>query len=267
MSALRTSVAFVSLLAATACATANAPTPQELAMIDSATSPILPATKAERDAADRLDVLSQAKFWGAEYEKNPNEYETALKFSRVLRAMGSSTRAAEVSAQALTLKQGDVELSLVFAQASLDIGKANEAAQALARAEAAGQGDWRMLSIIGVTMDSLDQHKPAQDYYRKALVLSPDNPKVLSNLALSYALEGKPVLAEQTLRQAIALPGADARVMQNLLVVLGVQGKFDEAATVAGEETPKALVDSNRDYFRAMLNPSRTWDTLRGTQN
>ena len=27
-------------------------------------------------------VLSQAKFWRTEYEKNPNEYETALKFSR-----------------------------------------------------------------------------------------------------------------------------------------------------------------------------------------
>jgi Flp pilus assembly protein TadD len=116
-------------------------------------------------------------------------------------------------------------------------------------------------------MDSLDQHPGAQDYYRRALALSPDNPKILANLGLSYALEGKPGLAEQTLRQAIALPGADNRVMQNLVVVLGVQGKFEEAEKIAGADIPKALMDSNREYFRAMLNPSRSWETLRGTQN
>ena len=29
----------------------------------------------------------------------------------------------------------------------------------------------------------------------------------------------------------------------------------------------KALVESNREYFRAMLNPSRKWESLRGAQN
>ncbi len=254
-------------LALTGCIAAPPPTTQELALIETASSPILPATKADRDLADKQDLLTQAKFWGAEYEKNQNEYEAALKYARVLRAIGSSSRATEVTSQAMTLKPGDVELTMVFAQANLDQGKAEEAALALARAEAGGQGDWRFLSIIGVTMDSLDQHASAQDYYRKALNLSPENPKILANLGLSYALEGKPGLAEQTLRQAIALPGADSRVTQNLIVVLGVQGKFEEAEKIAGGEMPKALIESNRDYFRAMLNPSRSWETLRGTQN
>lgn len=254
-------------LALTGCIAAPPPTTQELALIETASSPILPATKADRELADKQDLLTQAKFWGGEYEKNPNEYEAALKYSRVLRAIGSSARATEVTSQAMTLKPGDVELTMVFAQANLDQGKAEEAALALARAEAGGQGDWRFLSIIGVTMDSLDQHANAQDYYRKALSLSPENPKILANLGLSYALEGKPGLAEQTLRQAIALPGADSRVTQNLIVVLGVQGKFEEAEKIAGREMPKAMIESNREYFRAMLNPSRSWETLRGTQN
>ena len=142
-----------------------------------------------------------------------------------------------------------------------------EHAMALARAEAEGQSDWRMLSIIGVTMDSLDKHSGAQDYYRKAIALSPDNPKILANLGLSYALDSKPGLAEQTLREAMALPGADNRITQNLVVVLGVQGKFDEAEKIAGADMPKALIESNREYFRSMLNPSRNWETLRGTQN
>jgi len=252
---------------AAACATAPAPTEQELAMIDNATTTLLPAPPAERALADQQDLLTQAKFWAAEYEKNPNEYEAAVRYSRVLRSIGSGPRAAEVSAQALSMKPGDVELTLVFAQSMLDQGKAQDAAMALARAEVGGQGDWRMLSVIGVTMDSLDQHSAAQGYYLRALELSPDNPKILSNLGLSYALEGKPGLAEQTLRQAIALPGADSRVTQNLMMVLGVQGKFEEIAAAAGPDMPKALVDSNRDYFRAMLNPTRSWDTLRGTSD
>jgi Flp pilus assembly protein TadD len=250
-----------------ACVTAPKPTAQEIALIDDAARPILPATRAERDAAERQDLLTQATFWGKEYEKNPNDYEAALKFARTLRGIGSSQRAAEVANQALTLKQADVELTLVYAQASLDQGKAEDAAMALARAEAAGQNDWRMLSIIGVTMDTLDEHTPAQDYYRRALALSPDNPKILSNLALSYALEGKPALAEQTLRDAAALPDADARVRHNLMLVLGVQGKFDEAEKLVSSDTPKLLIESNREYFRAMLSPARTWDTLRGSRN
>jgi Flp pilus assembly protein TadD len=267
MSALRPSIALVSLLALSACIAAPPPTTQETALINAATNPILPATAAERQQAEQKDLLTQAKFWGVEYDKNPNDYESALKYAQVLRAIGSTARAGEVAAQALTMKPGDVELTMIYAQASLDQGKPQDAAMALARAEAGGQGDWRMLSIIGVTMDSLDQHSGAQDYYRKALAVSPENPKILANLGLSYALAGKPGLAEQTLREAIAQPGADSRITQNLIVVLGVQGKFDEAEKIAGTDLPKALVESNREYFRTMLNPSRSWETLRGAQN
>jgi Flp pilus assembly protein TadD len=267
MPALRTATAIAAAALLSGCLTAPAPTKTEVALIDEAAKSVLPASAEDRAAADRLDLLSQAKFWGEEYEKNPNEYEAALKYAHVLRSIGSSARAAEVAGQALNLKQGDVELTLAFAQASLDQGKAEEAATALARAEKAGENDWRMLSIIGVTMDSLDQHKPAQDYYKRALALSPDNPKILSNLGLSYALEGKPGLAEETLRRALASPEADARVKLNLMLVLGVQGKFDEAEKIAGPDTPKALVESNKDYFRTLLSPSRSWEQLRGSQN
>jgi Flp pilus assembly protein TadD len=267
MTAMRSAsaVALVALLSG--CMIAPPPTTTEAAMVDAAAQPILPASRADRDAAERQDMLTQAKFWTAEYDKNPNEYEAALKYSRVLRAIGSSPRASEVAGQALSMKPGDVELTLIYAQASLDQGKAEDAAQALARAEREGQKDWRMLSIIGVTMDSLDRHTPAQDYYKRALAISPDNPKILSNLALSYALDGKPGLAEETLRHAISLPDADSRIRQNLILVLGVQGKFDEAEKIAGSEMPKALVESNREYFRTMLSPSRTWEALRGAQN
>jgi Flp pilus assembly protein TadD len=250
-----------------ACATAAPATPAEMAVINKATSPILPASAEDRALADKQDLLTQARFWAAEYDKNPNEYEAALKYARVLRAIRSAPRAAEVAAQALTLKPGDVELTMIYAQSSLDFGKAEDAAYALAGAEATGSTDWRFLSLVGVTLDTLDQHANAQSYYRKALALSPDNPKILSNLGLSYVLEGKPGLAEQTLRQAAAQPGADSRVTQNLILALGVQGKFEEVEQVSANDLPQAMIDANREYFRSLLNPSRSWDTLRGTQN
>jgi Flp pilus assembly protein TadD len=122
-----------------------------------------------------------------------------------------------------------------------------------------------MLSIIGVTMDQLGEHNSAQDYYLRALTLSPGNARVMSNLGLSQALAGDPVRAEETLRQAANLEGADMRVRQNLALVLGLQGKFAEAASAAGPETPSALVEANADYFRTLLTPARNWDNLRGT--
>ncbi|MDZ4759918.1 MAG: hypothetical protein SGJ21_02455 [Alphaproteobacteria bacterium] len=243
------------------------PNSGELAMVAAAQAPLLPATREERDAADRQELLAQAAFWGKEYEKNPNDNEAALKLARVLRAIGSSQRASEIASQSLAMKPGDVEFTLVLAQASLDQGRPDIAAGALALAERAGLGDWRMMSTIGVTMDQLDRHVDAQDYYRRALILSPANPKILSNLGLSYALSSQPLLAEETLRQAIESPEADARVRQNLVLVLGVQGKFAEAETAAGHETPKELIDSNSAYFRGLLSASRNWENLRGSRN
>ena len=73
-------------------------------------------------------------------------------------------------------------------------------------------------------------------------------------------------MAEETLRQAITLPDADSHIKQNLIMVLGVQGKFDEVEKIAGPETPKILVEANKDYYKSMLTPSRTWTTLRGAQ-
>ena len=92
MSALRTPAALASLLALTACVAAPPMTPQETAMLSAATSPILPATPAERQLIEQKDVLTQAKFWGAEYEKNPNDYESAVKYAHILRAIGSTSR-------------------------------------------------------------------------------------------------------------------------------------------------------------------------------
>lgn len=250
------------------CVTGPA-TPVEKSMVDTAIAEnsALPASREERDLADRKDLLSQAAFWGKEYEKNPNEYEASVKLARTLRALGSSQKAMEVATQALVRKPGDVDLTLIYAQAALNNGEPESAATMLARAEQAGSGDWRMMSVIGVVMDQLGKHPEARLYYEKALTLSPGNPRVLSNLGLSLALDNQPAKAEEVLRQAAQAAGTDTRVTQNLALVLGVQGKFEEAAAVERPDMPDVVISANQDYYRSLLSPSRNWDKLRGQQN
>ncbi|MEZ5938923.1 MAG: tetratricopeptide repeat protein [Hyphomonadaceae bacterium] len=248
-----------------ACTTA--PSPQETALVETmGAQTIIPATRAERDAADQADLLTQATFWGNEYEKNPNDYEASLKFTRILRQIGSASRGVEVAVSALNLRPGDVDLTIALAQAALEAGQPETSVSYLARAEANGLSNWRFLSTAGVVLDQLGRHAEARGYYEKALAVSPDNPAVMTNLGLSYALEGKPEIAETTLRKAAALPGADDRVRQNLALILGVQGKFDEASK-AVEGAPVSLADSNREYFKALLTPARSWEALRGATN
>jgi len=250
------------------CVTGPA-TQAEQSIVDTAVAEksALPASREERDLADRKDLLSQAAFWGKEYEKNPNEYEASLKLARTLRALGSSQKAMEVASQALVLKPGDVDMTLVYAQAALNNGQPEAAAPMLARAEQAGSGDWRMMSIIGVVMDQLGKHPEARLYYERALTLSPGNPRVLSNIGLSLALDNQPGKAEAILREAAETSGSDSRVKQNLALVLGVQGKFEEAAAVERADMPDQVIAANQDYYKSLLTPARSWDKLRGSQN
>lgn len=263
----KASLAVSTALIASACA--SAPTQQEVAIVDDviAQNQIIPASRAERDAADKTDIVARAAFWGREYNNNPGDKEAAAKLTQVLRQMGNATRAAEVATEALNLHPDDPELVIAFAQASLDRGRPQDAVGPLARIEGQNAGDWRTNSIIGVTLDQLGRHKDAQDYYTRAAALSPDNPGILTNLGLSYALAGDTVRAEETLRAAANLPGADHRVRQNLALVLGVQGKFTEAEEAVADSLPPSAIAANEAYFKTLLTPSRTWDALRATEN
>lgn len=261
------SLALSTALIASACA--SAPTQQEVALVDDviAAKQIIPASRAERDAADQTDLVNRAAFWGREFNNNPGDKEAAVKLAQVVRAMGNPTRATEIATQALNLHPGDTELVLIYAQASLDRGKPQDAVAPLARIEAATASDWRANSIMGVTLDQLGRHADAQGYYLRAARLAPDNPNIMSNLGLSYALAGDTKRAEETLRAAADMPGADLRVRQNLALVLGVQGKFAEAEAVVADSLSPAAIAANQAYFKTLLTPARTWDALRSSEN
>src|SRR5205814_6090663 len=78
-------------------------------------------------------------------------------------------------------------------------------------------------------------------------------PSVLSNLGLSYALSKELKRAEETLRRASTKGTVDKRVGQNLALVVGLQGRFQEAETIARSDLPETEAAANVAYLRQML--------------
>lgn len=251
-------------LGATGCATK--PTPQEAELMDLArTREIAPATIQERVDVRAQDPITQAAFWGNEFEKNPADLEAAIEFSTVLRAIGSDDRAVEVSASALGVHPGNVPLLTLLGKSLLATGDPSAAVDALKSAHLSSPADASILGALGVAYDQTGRHQAAQDAYQKALGLAPRRASLHSNLGLSLLFTGDPDKAEQHLRTAVSLPEAGPRERANLAMALSVQGKFDEARTVSAADLPDELVDANLDYFRAMLTPQRRWSGLRGS--
>ncbi|ACT58546.1 tetratricopeptide repeat protein [Hirschia baltica] len=255
------------LFLASACT--KPPTSKEEEMMEQVANEkqILAASKVERQKIKNHDMITQAKFWGDQFDLNPSDYEAAAEFANALRAIGSAERAVDVATQALALHPGDVELSKTLAKAHMDTGRPDRATNALYNAVPDGE-DWVLYSLYGIALDQLGDHKKAQLRYTKALDISPDNQVILANYALSLALEGKPEEAEAKLRHAIASNEfVDPRVRLNLALILGVQGKFKEAEEISTADLPPHMVQANSEYFKRLLTPSsRSWNALRHTQ-
>ncbi|MCA8902040.1 MAG: tetratricopeptide repeat protein, partial [Hyphomonas sp.] len=85
---------------------------------------------------------------------------------------------------------------------------------------------------------------------------------VLSNLGMSHLLAGDLAKAEQYMQQAASQPGADASVRQNLALVVGLQGRFQEAETIARRDLSPEQADANVQYLRSMLAQQNAWNLL-----
>ena len=150
-----------------------------------------------------------------------------------------------------------------YGRALADAGNFKQALDVLDRAHTPDQPDWRILSVQGAVLDQMGRHDEAQRYYASALQIVPDEPSVLSNLGLSYALSKDLPQAEATLRRAAAQRGADPRVRQNLALVVGLQGRFQEAETIARADLPPDEAAANVAYLRQMLAQQSDWQEAR----
>jgi Flp pilus assembly protein TadD len=143
-------------------------------------------------------------------------------------------------------------------------GRSEEAIPVLERAEASADADWRIYSALGSAYDQQGLYQKARAQYDKALAADPQNLSVMNNIGMSYALEGNLKQAEATLRQADSLPRSksEPRIRQNLALVVGLQGRFEEASTLAREDLPPEQVQANMAYLQKMLSQPNTWQQI-----
>jgi Flp pilus assembly protein TadD len=205
------------------------------------------------------DYRRDMNVWGARYRANPADPEAAIQYAQALRGVGQRVQAAAVLEQSAIHNPQNRAVLGAYGRALADRGAYREALDVLDRAHTQDQPDWRILSVQGAVLDQLGRHADAQRHYASALRLMPDEPSVLSNLGLSYALSKNLPQAEATLRRAAAQPGAEPKVRQNLALVIGLQGRFQEAETIASGDLSPAEAQANVAYLRQMLAQQQQW--------
>jgi len=190
---------------------------------------------------------------GERFRANPRDPDVAIRYAHALRATGQRAQAAAVLETSALHNPENRALLGAYGRALADVGNFRQALEVLERAHSPDQPDWRILSVQGAVMDQMGRHADAQRYYASALKIMPDEPSVLSNLGLSYALSKDLKRAEEMLRRATAHGSADKRVRQNLALVVGLQGRFQEAETVARSDLPPDEAAANVAYLKQML--------------
>jgi len=241
------SVSLLSGLAGCAIAPQYTDTEQELSETMGKAS-FQPATRALRDGIETQDELTQAAFWMHEYELNPADLESAIKLSAAVRKLGNPQRAAEITQTTRALYPRDPYLAAEYAASLIASERSIDAMEPLNQALTYVPGYARLWSLKGAALDQQEQYELARKHYARALDITPNDPSVMANMGLSYALSGDPVTAESWLRRAVALPGASKSVRQNLALVLQIQGKTEEAETMARlaqSQTSSRLPDFN----------------------
>lgn len=252
-----------SVVALTGCASTGS-TDGATAMEQAQTRIDDPALRgAAVESTKTQDYVAAAAYWGTLYERNPDQADAAVNYSRALRQIGSVAQAIGVMQRTHITNGSNADVLAEYGKVLAAGGRADQAAAMLNEAARLSPKDWSVRSALGVALDQMGLYDAARQSYEEALALSPGNPSVLTNLGLSYALSGDLDNAERTLRQAVADSRADAHARQNLAIVLGLKGNFDEAARLARADLPANVADGNIAYLRDMLSQPALWQQMK----
>jgi Flp pilus assembly protein TadD len=218
-------------------------------------------TTSSTQPASMKDVIAL----GEKFESDPDNVNVGLAYAAQLKAMGRPQQQFEVYNGLLSKHPSDGKLLNIYGKELLQAGQAADAASLLERAIKSKNADWRTYSALGSACDQLGRYDEARRNYAQALALSPGEITVLNNLGMSYALQGDLPKAEETLRQASksAKGSQDTRLRQNLALVVGLQGRFEEARTIASADLPPEQVDANMAYLQHMLSQPNPWQKLK----
>jgi Flp pilus assembly protein TadD len=199
------------------------------------------------------DPQQATEYWGKEYEKDPRNLDAALAYAQNLRVTGKKREAMAVLQQASIIHGSDKKLAADYGRLALELDQIGVAKKLLAIADDPTNPDWRIIMARGTALAKEGSYREAITFYERAQALQPGHPSVLNNLALAYTMSGEPERGEQLLRQASAAGSENAKVRQNLALVLGLQGKYDEATTVASKDLDAGQAQANTAILKKMV--------------
>ncbi|MEM6650152.1 MAG: tetratricopeptide repeat protein [Pseudomonadota bacterium] len=210
-----------------------------------------------------MDPIAAAAYWGTRFDRNPNDAEIVVAFSKALRAVDNNQEAFRVMNQAQMRIPDNADILLEMGKVFIANDQPDRALRPIEQAIAMGKfEDWSAYSAYGVALDQTGQHKKARMQYDRALGLAPDQAQILNNKGLSYALQGKHDLAELTLQTATANAGGTARMRQNYALVLALGGNTEEAERLARSDLPPTVASNNASYYRSLVAQPVAWQDL-----
>jgi Flp pilus assembly protein TadD len=214
------------------------------------------------ESMNEAELADATRSTGDRYSKNPKDRDAGLNYATLLRMTGKNDQALAVMRQVAISNPKDRAVLAAYGKAQASAGQLDQALSTISRAQTPDRPDWRLKSAQGAILDQMDRPDEARAAYRDALDIQPNEPSVLSNLGMSYLLTRDLRTAETYLRSAINQPGADSRVRQNLALVVGLQGRFQEAESIARQELTQQQAEANVAYLRAMLAQDNAWQKL-----
>ena len=211
------------------------------------------------DQMNATELRGAADSIGQAYAKNPKDRNIGLNYANVLRMNGRNDQSLAVMQQVAINFPNDREVLAAYGKAQAAAGQLEQALNTILRAQTPDRPDWRLKSAEGAILDQLGRSGEARQRYREALDINQNEPSVLSNLGMSYLLGRDLKTAETYLRSAVSQPGADSSVRQNLALTVGLQGRFQEAETIAKGDLSPDEAAANVAYLRQMLAQQGDW--------
>jgi Flp pilus assembly protein TadD len=206
--------------------------------------------------------------------ENPKDADAALAHADLLKQHGRKEEALSVLHNASQMHGGNRKILSAYGRLALDAGKLSLARGLLEAADDPTNPDWRVLSARGTVLAKEGRHNESIAFFERARPLSADHASVVNNLALAYMMSGDPAKAEPLLRQAAVAEPANVRVRQNLALVLSLQGRFDEAKSLAAQDLSPDAAAANAELMRKIVRIEQkpaartataaaesTWDT------
>lgn len=181
----------------------------------------------------------------------------SVELAALLQRAGAHT---DALAEAHRREPNNAQILSAYGRQALHMGQTTLAQQLLRRALDADPNDWRTLSALAAIEGRQGRLADARLSFSWARILSKGNPVVLNNLGMSYLLEGNAGEAAALFRRALLSPELKpahvAQIKRNLALALAVQGDFDVADRLAGEEMPRKLKHARRELIAEFVGMS-----------